>query len=468
MASIQDILLQQQQNSNTNYQPLIEANPAAANMLAQGATTAGNIGQSYLQQGIGSIQQGGAASTATRQPFIQGAQGALGQALDLTGISGKSADQVLQQMQQSPAYQFNLQEQLDALDRGAASRGKLYSGQQMKAYQDRAAQVASNEYQNQINNALSLLGQTSPFAQSQAGQQYQLGTDVATMQSQIGDALGNAELARTNALAEGLLGEASARVAQSSASGAPLPELDQEVYAGGSTSPWGNTVGQQEPDLTEGLGSDQLAQGGAVSAPSGGSTDSGSTTGGTGATGGTGEGTFTDANGNTYTYDAQSDTWTQVPATGGSNPEYTPPTGAPATATSGDSYTDPQGNTYTYNGTSWTPSLDSPVLDSGLGGQTQTPADQLFADQGLGGLSTISAYNPDFGESLLNETPEVQQNLNTILGYYNNELSGATPEQTNEFYRILGMLFEAAPTYREDYHIANNINSALRQSGIQQ
>lgn len=332
MASPIEVLLQQQQNSRTNYQPLIQANPAAAQTLAQGAVNAGNIGSARLNQGLNALNTGAASSVNVRQPYMQGATSSLQNALDLTGVSGKSSDQVLQQMQNSPGYQFNLQEQLNAIDRGAASKGKLYSGQTLKAYQDRAANVASNEYQNQINNSLALLQQTSPFASQQAQQDYTLGTDQAAIQSQIGDVLGNAELARSNALAEGLLGEASARVAQSSTGGtAGLPEMDQEVYAGGSTSPWGNSVGGGG-GAAGGAGLEgSTAQPGGSESPWGSSVggDSGSALGDALAGAGSGAaaeeggaGTFTDSSGTTYTYNPETKQWDQSatqgqPGTGG-------------------------------------------------------------------------------------------------------------------------------------------------------
>lgn len=54
----------------------------------------------------------------------------------------------------SPAYQWNVQQGVNALDMSASSRGKLLSGAQDKAITNYGQQQAKNEYQNQYNNAL--------------------------------------------------------------------------------------------------------------------------------------------------------------------------------------------------------------------------------------------------------------------------------------------------------------------------
>lgn len=51
----------------------------------------------------------------------------------------------------SPGYQFRLQEGVNALDRSAAAKGKLLSGQQGKAITKFGQDYASGEYQNWLN-----------------------------------------------------------------------------------------------------------------------------------------------------------------------------------------------------------------------------------------------------------------------------------------------------------------------------
>lgn len=49
-------------------------------------------------------------------------------------------------LKKDPSYQFRLQEGINALDRSAANRGKLFSGQQQRAITDYGQQAASQEY----------------------------------------------------------------------------------------------------------------------------------------------------------------------------------------------------------------------------------------------------------------------------------------------------------------------------------
>lgn len=54
----------------------------------------------------------------------------------------------------SPAYQFIKAEGVSALDKSAAARGKLLSGDQQKAVTEFSQNLASQEYQNQFNRSL--------------------------------------------------------------------------------------------------------------------------------------------------------------------------------------------------------------------------------------------------------------------------------------------------------------------------
>lgn len=206
-------------NQKSDYSPLIKAVPEAANIQANAATNSGNIATGYYNQGMNSIQQGVNTSAGYNQPYVNAGQQGINQAADLSGASGKSAAEVLAQLQTNPAYRFNLDETLSAIDRSAASKGKLYSGQTMKAISDRASNLASNEYNNAFSRAMQL-GQTGQnSAINQAGTAYSGGTATAGMQAQVGDIQGNAHLASQNALARGMVDKAGLESMQSTAAG---------------------------------------------------------------------------------------------------------------------------------------------------------------------------------------------------------------------------------------------------------
>lgn len=67
------------------------------------------------------------------------------------GLADGSFDLSKFDFEADPGYQFRLGEGMKALDRGAAARGNLLSGAQIKAGQRFAQDFASNEYQNVFN-----------------------------------------------------------------------------------------------------------------------------------------------------------------------------------------------------------------------------------------------------------------------------------------------------------------------------
>ena len=85
----------------------------------------------------------------------------------------------------NPAYQFRQQEAQRALERSAASRGGLLSGQFAKALQERSQGLASEEFGNAFNRLSGVVGM---------GQQ--AGTQLAGLQTQRTGALTNVMGAR--------------------------------------------------------------------------------------------------------------------------------------------------------------------------------------------------------------------------------------------------------------------------------
>ena len=121
----------------------------------------------------------------------------------------------MSQFQQDPGYAFRMQEGMKALERSAAARGGLLSGNMLKGAQRYGQDLASQEYMNAFNRyqaernarlnplqSLAGVGQTATNQLGQAGQ---------AMASNVGQALGAAAQARAsgyiggaNALSQGL------------------------------------------------------------------------------------------------------------------------------------------------------------------------------------------------------------------------------------------------------------------------
>jgi len=124
-------------------------------------------------------------------------------------------------MTADPSYQFRQQEAINALDRSAASRGRLQSGAQDRAITRYASDLASQEYgniygrkfaeyqtgQNELLN-LANIGSGAAGQIQSAGAQ--LGTSVGNALSQGGMAQAGYMQSAGNAIAQGQLGAGQA------------------------------------------------------------------------------------------------------------------------------------------------------------------------------------------------------------------------------------------------------------------
>ncbi len=118
---------------------------------------------------------------------------------------------------QDPGYSFRLDQGIKALDRSAASRGGLLSGNQLKSVNDYAQGAASQEYQNAFNRyyterqnqlapiqSLAGLGQSAAQQVGQAGMAF--GAQAGANYIGAGDARAAGIVGSTNALVNGLGG----------------------------------------------------------------------------------------------------------------------------------------------------------------------------------------------------------------------------------------------------------------------
>ncbi len=89
-------------------------------------------------------------------------------------ISNRPNDFNYQGFQQSPGYQFRVDQGNQGIERMAAARGLRLSGSTLKAADDYNQGMASSEYGNYINHLQSLggVGQTATAADTNAGQNY--------------------------------------------------------------------------------------------------------------------------------------------------------------------------------------------------------------------------------------------------------------------------------------------------------
>jgi hypothetical protein len=149
----------------------------------------------------------------------------------------------MDQFQQDPGYQFRLNEGLKALDRQAAARGGLISGNAMKAASRYGQDYASNEYTNAFNRSLAERNAQLNPLQSLAGVGQSATNYVGNAAQNMGQAQNQTIQGIGNARASGYVGGANALT---SALGSYLGYNQGQNYLdilrsrqGAATSPYG-------------------------------------------------------------------------------------------------------------------------------------------------------------------------------------------------------------------------------------
>ena len=159
-----------------------------------------------------------------QEPFRQAGLTTQAELLRRMGLSGDATtpgygnllkDFSAADFQADPGYAFRLQEGLKALDRTAAMRGKMISGQALKAAGRYGQDMASQEYQNAYNrynqnrstnyNMLTgqqAVGQGATAAQNAASQNYATGAGQAIQNA--GDARASGYIGAANAWSSSL------------------------------------------------------------------------------------------------------------------------------------------------------------------------------------------------------------------------------------------------------------------------
>ena len=157
------------------------------------------------EHGGGSMVGGTPASSQFDQAGYDSALAAYNQPLTANGdvTPGMFTHQFgLQDFQESPAYQFNLQQGQQALDKGANARGNLYAPQTLQDLSKFSQGLASNEwnnaygqYQNNIGNIWNRFNSMSQGGQSAANQTGAAGANAANNQGMSLQNAGNAQAA---------------------------------------------------------------------------------------------------------------------------------------------------------------------------------------------------------------------------------------------------------------------------------
>jgi hypothetical protein len=106
----------------------------------------------------------------------------------------------------SPDYQFRQQEGTSAIDRSAAARGGVLSGNTIRAQTGYASNLAAGEYGNYVNRLLAMagLGQTATNTAVSTGANY--ANNAAGIQQNIGDARASGVMGAANSIGNAVNG----------------------------------------------------------------------------------------------------------------------------------------------------------------------------------------------------------------------------------------------------------------------
>jgi len=179
---------------------------------AYSANRASKTQAQAAQQGIDAQERMFERQNELQAPFRKAGEEALNKLLPL---SMNYTPFGMDKFTQDPGYAFRLSEGMRALDRTAAQRGGLLSGNTIKGAQRYGQDLASQEYMNAFNRyqternaqlnplqSLAGLGQTSTNTLTNAAGQ--MGQNYATGYGNVGQARASGYLGGTNALTSAL------------------------------------------------------------------------------------------------------------------------------------------------------------------------------------------------------------------------------------------------------------------------
>lgn len=179
-------------SSNSNW--LAPAAMAGASIYGASQNSAAAQTQANALQGATATNAAAQQQAlAMQEPWRQAGQQALGQMLP----------QVTGGFQQTPGYQWTQNEAMRGVQNSAAARGMLNSGATMKALQDRAGNLANQEYGNYWNRLAGVAGVGQTAVNNSSNIATQGAQTIGQLQGQVGNALANGQTAGANNLMSG-------------------------------------------------------------------------------------------------------------------------------------------------------------------------------------------------------------------------------------------------------------------------
>lgn len=185
----------------------------AANAQQAGLSAGWNTAVPYLSTAINGINNAGTAALQPLQQNYNTAQTGVTQLQNLLGLNGAYGSQsAMTALQNTPGYQFDLQQGNNAINAQAAATGTNGSGNQALALSNYNQGLASTTYNNYVNQLMPFLSSSNSAASgianvnqntanSAAGQYDTLANLGYQTMAGIGNSQANADLANYNASA---------------------------------------------------------------------------------------------------------------------------------------------------------------------------------------------------------------------------------------------------------------------------
>ena len=202
----------------------------ASKAQQQAAETAAEASRDTTQASIEAQERMFNRQVALQEPFRETGLAAQNRLADLLGISGRTSEPgygyglqrfSMDNYQADPGYGFRLKRGLDAMERTAAARGGLLSGNQLRGAMEFGQDLASQEYGNAFNRyqteranilnplqSLGGVGQTATNTLTNAAGN--LGAGMAGAYGNLGSALSANAIGAGNARASGYMGATNA------------------------------------------------------------------------------------------------------------------------------------------------------------------------------------------------------------------------------------------------------------------
>jgi hypothetical protein len=226
---------------------LISSNGAqdAANTEANAANNASQVQLQMFNQ-----------TQANEQPYLQAGNNSLAALLKGVGVGPGTANTgsgplnapfTAAQYQQSPGYQFQMNQGLNAINNTASARGGVNSGNTLKSLTQYGTGLANQDYQQAYQNYVAQQNQQFGQLQTLAGSGQNAAANLGALGSQVGSSVGSNIIGAGNASAAG-------QVATANTIGNSLNSLGSNyllynaLNGGGSAASGGIGISNDNPD----------------------------------------------------------------------------------------------------------------------------------------------------------------------------------------------------------------------------